>query len=226
MISGKESGVVIWYILIAIVLFAALSFSFVRSSENTQSTANKEQAKVTANEILRYSKSLKLAVQQLISVHGCAENDVSFYSDKWAIPGDYDNANTPVAGGDFNCFIFNSQGAGINWKGAFELGYLPEITADCDVDGVGTTGADIVMVMNNVSLEICREINKLSGVSMTGNMPDTQPSSCNYNSNAQGAFASVGTLAGATGEETACLVGSGGMQPSGQYYIYSTIYAR
>ena len=114
--SSKESGVAIWYILAGIVLFAALSYSFARSVNDSQSNTSKEQSRIAATELLAYAKSIEQAVQRLLTVNGCSENDISFYSDKWDTPADYDNPNTPFASGDFNCHVFHPNGAGATWK--------------------------------------------------------------------------------------------------------------
>lgn len=226
MISNKESGVAIWYILVAVVLFAALSFSFVQSVSNTQTSLTREQAQIVANEILRYGKSIEQGIQRLITVNGCSENDISFYSDNWSSPAQYDNANSPEASGDYDCFIFHPEGAGIEWKGEKDLGKAPIIIDDCNVSGVVTNLPDIVMLIKNVSLETCLQINKLAGVPMTSNAPDTQPYACNYNSLAQGQFTIAGTFAGASSERYACLEGSGNQQPANQYFVYSVLYGR
>ncbi len=119
--SSKESGVAIWYILAGVALFGALSYSFVRSVNDSQSNVSKEQSKIIANEILSYAKSVEQGVQRLMTVNRCSENEISFYSDKWDTPADYDNVNTPFASGDFNCHVFHPEGAGVTWQDLLEI---------------------------------------------------------------------------------------------------------
>lgn len=226
--SSKESGVAIWYVLAGIVLFAALSYSFARSVSQSQSNTNTEQARIIANEILGYAETLRQATQRLITVNGCSENDISFYSEKWNTPVNYDNVNTPFAAGDFECHVFQRDGGGIGYKDHADLkaGGNLLITSDCGVAGIGTGAPEIVMLMRNVPLSVCKAVNRIVGVDMPSDEPSVQPYSCNYNSHTDGTFVTAGTLAGASREPTACLEGSGGQQPAGQYFIYSVIHDR
>lgn len=164
----KESGVVIWYILAGVALFAALSFTFMRSANQSSGSMSKEQARIASSEILRYGESLKQAVQNLRLVAGCSENDLSFYTSGWATPSDYDNANNLFAGGNFDCFVFQKFGGGQSWSklnnltltGLSEGSY---ITSAFAIEDIGTAAPDLLLMVR-ASPEVCTAVNSQAGI--------------------------------------------------------------
>lgn len=221
----------IWYILAGIVLFSALTFSFMRSASNSGSASTKGQVRVMANDILRYAKSVEQGVQQLRMVHGCGENDISFYSDYWSTPGDYDNTRTPVSENNFNCHVFNPEGAGINFeappRGANE-GSEYVITGDLAVQDVGGANSELLLILPNVKETICLEINKQVGIPPVSEDPPADAGDATYSgfyftggfTNNEAVNASAFSR-----ERTGCFEGSGN-PASGTYHFYHTLFAR
>jgi len=73
----NERGNVIFLILIAIGLFAALSFSFSKGNRGSTTIIDKEQATLIATEIINYARSIKNAVHEL-QINGCDDTEISF----------------------------------------------------------------------------------------------------------------------------------------------------
>ena len=226
--SSKESGVAIWYILIGIILFAALSFSFVRSISQSQTNTSQEQGRIIANEILQYAKSIEQTVQRLRLVNGCSENDISFYSDEWSVPANYDNANTPNAGGDYNCHVFHREGGGINWKDASGNDGSEYVFAGrLRVNNVGDSLlSDLLIVLPNVELAVCEQMNVILGSNFANNPPQDAANANYAGFFFQGTFTSGNLLNGdVDGYPTACFEGGASPAP-GTYHFYHTLLIR
>lgn len=108
---NAQAGNVLFIILIAVVLFAALSFvtsTMMRGSANVGT----EKAGIYVSEILTYARSVNEAVRDLRISNGCFDDEMSFER----IPFDgsdalYVNGNAPT---DFSCHIFHPHGGGVS----------------------------------------------------------------------------------------------------------------
>lgn len=209
----KERGIAIWYILVGIILFAAVSFSFMRGVGTSSGSANKEQVKIQTDQLIRYAKSLEQAVTKLRLNNGCGENDISFYSTKWATPADYDNTNTPVADADFNCHVFNQNGGGQNWRELNKLLLEGEndniyITTDFAIQDVGTAEPELLF-MERVSADECAKINAIAKI---GGDYDAGAVVATYTNPFNGGYAIVDTIGDAAahadlaGKNYGCLI--------------------
>jgi len=102
-----ERGSVIIWILVAIALFASLSFAFNKTSKNSVSLLTDEQAKASANQIIAYGNDVKQAVKRL-QLRGCDDTEVSFQNN---VVTTYVNPNSPA-----HCLVFDASGGGLNWQ--------------------------------------------------------------------------------------------------------------
>lgn len=178
-IRGGENGNVFFIILIAVVLFAALSYTVARGL-NSGSTSNlsKRQTELAASEILEYAQRVSRAVDR-VRRKGCSESDLSFQHDEDG-DGDYNdadesyyNANAPS---DFTCHIFHPAGGNLKWStpntdfldtskdgyGAYGQYFIPNLI---QVVGVGTTCVtaictELILDLPYIKLDICDAINK------------------------------------------------------------------
>lgn len=180
-----ESGSIIVFILIAIVVFAALSFAVSQSMRGGGSNMDSERLRLSATEILQYADSLKQAVQK-VKIEGVDDAELSFANT--TIAG-YTNAACTTAA----CKIFDAGGGGANiaapdqaWLDLTLAGPPARIgqwyfTTACVVGvGEGTAGCDtdtiddeeLLAVLPYVQKNICIEINSRLGVpNPAGNPP-------------------------------------------------------
>lgn len=107
-----ESGNVLFYILIAVALLAALSFAVAQSGRGSIAQMNEEKSKLLANEIMEYGDIIANAVAQL-RLRGCKPTEISFENPEKA---GYANAGAPA---DKTCNIFDPAGGGVTYR-AFE----------------------------------------------------------------------------------------------------------
>ena len=179
-----ESGNVLFFILIGVALYAALSFTITRS--DTNSNLDAQTAYANANKIMQYGADLKQGVARVRAQNGCAIEQVSFDPppfDGSGYGGVYVNSNSP---GDNRCHVFSSEGGAVTFQSPpsewldgvntskFSYGRLFLSGRACVTD-VGTTvepctgaagaaSADLVLFIGYVKKEICQQIARSSGV--------------------------------------------------------------
>lgn len=110
-IKYNVAGNVLFLILVAVVLFAALSYAVTRSSRGG-GDASAEQAKLAASQILQRMSMIKFSLDRL-SVNGCDSTELSFENaavNNLGDAGTYVNSNTPPT----DCHVFHIDGASLS----------------------------------------------------------------------------------------------------------------
>lgn len=172
----NQSGNVLFIILIAVALFAALSYTIAQSGRGGTSALSREQAALQATEIIQYGNTIAQAVSQ-IRLRGYLDTEISFENSD---ESGYVNANCM----DDACEVFNVAGGGMtyiepneNWlvdiSSLSKTGAYGEVyfMANADIDTVGTDCddaaergcKDLLLLIPYIRKEICDQINaKLS----------------------------------------------------------------
>ncbi len=164
----NERGNALIYVLIAIVLFAALSFTLTRQSRNSgTSEIDEAQAQIYATEFLTYSAQVRSVLDQMI-FSGSDIDDLDF---------------TQPSGSSFNTApylhkIFHPQGGGLTLnhipeKASYQISsglptgwYLGRFN---NVEWTPSAATDVILTAHQISKQVCQAINK----SLTGS--DTIP---------------------------------------------------
>lgn len=174
----SESGNVFMFILLGIVLFAALSFTIARGfRSDSTSSISARQAELAATDMLNYAQRMERAVSRLRR-NGTSENDISF--DDPALTG---FNHTPAVSDDNK--VFNTSGGNIRYVPPADKSNdgsdwhftgrtcIPDIgtgATGCDSDA-DITNEELLMVLNNVNQSVCEEIN--DSLEITGIPTDT-----------------------------------------------------
>lgn len=179
MFVSSQSGSALFYILIAVALFAALGFAFSQSMSSSSSNLTDEEARVYAQDVLSYANRLSRGVQRVMSRSGCSENDISFYLTTNTLLAGYEH--TPEVADE--CKVFHEDGGSITWLTAPEGvndGSDWIFTGFNKVRGIGGedtgTGNDLVAILPYINPKICFEINELVSVENTNNIPPIETS--------------------------------------------------
>ncbi len=230
--SASQAGNVIFYILIAVTLLAALSFAVSQSGRGSVSQLSEEKARLYATEIIEFGNTMASGVAQL-RLRGVALSDVCFDHARWGA-SDYNHAGCT----DNTHRLFHPDGAGLVWAQApaeaMDSAATPDdlwhIYADNEIKNIGTTtgnasGADLIVLVDELSLSVCRQINDMLGLSASGATPpvDTLYGTTRYT----GTFSYTATI----GDEDAVLDGklSGCFQKTtapAKYAFYKVLQAR
>ena len=145
----NQRGNALFLILIAVALFAALSYA-VTQSGRSGGGVDKEKAIIEAAEITQFASMLHQTVNRMV-LTGTTIANLEF-EDVFA-------SATPCTSGE-NC-VFDPAGGAAIWND--EWWYKPAGT-NWVVSGIGTAIEDIVIVKPYLSLETCTQINKGLGL--------------------------------------------------------------
>ena len=177
-----EHGNILFLVLIAAALFAALSYVVTQSSRSG-GDAEREKARLDAAEILNYATALQSSVGRMI-IGGCALGTINFEND-------YDgtlhvNPNAPA---DRKCNVFDPPGGGVAAKKP-EPGWATDsrfyYAGSAALSGVGLTCAssncaELVLVLRGISQALCKQLNELNGYkTLIADLPTDTQQACPY----------------------------------------------
>ncbi len=233
--SGESGSVIIW-IFIAVILFAALSFTVSNITRTGSPGQMDELANMRATDIMQFAGAVQRGIR-FMSINGVAESEICFHADNW---GHNNYEYNPQCTFNRNR-VFHPEGGSIAFQEAppdwLEVS-LPQPANDAgtwvfsarfEVEDVGTDGgggdtvaanADLVMAIAPIKIQICESVNSLLGYNPA---PPTVAAST-YDDLATNEF--VGTFAdtteriGALGRER-CV-----RDPAGYNVYYKVILAR
>ena len=176
---ARQSGNVLFLILIAVALFAALSYVVVQSSRSGSGAIASEKDRLAASEIFNYVTAVQSGLLRL-QLSGCKENQISFsnpvddaaaIAESWA--KNYMNPNAPA---DHSCDIFHPNGANVirknvpeSWSAMLDPSLLRfwYTTGDA-IQNVGTTCGTSECTELNINIwgikpGLCAAINEKLG---------------------------------------------------------------
>ena len=106
----NQSGNVLFLILIAVALFAALSYAVTQSSRGG-GNADSETLAINSATVAQYISSIQQALMRMTIINGCTEDEISFASDNW---GHTEYSHTPAS--RTKCQIFHRDGGGVSFQ--------------------------------------------------------------------------------------------------------------
>lgn len=187
----SQSGSVLVLILIFIGLFAALSYTMSRGTDNGINHVKNSTADLIASEMIDYGQRVQNAVKMLF-INGCTDNTISFESPEtvgetaWGGGTLYNNTASPT---DKSCHVFYPNGGGLKFAPMPETsriaGYTPTAglyrdayryffgaTVNFATSATAGTNPEITMWATHITNEVCDKINqKLSITGSNTNVP-------------------------------------------------------
>ncbi len=179
--NSAQSGNVLFLILIAVALFAALSYAVTQSTRSGSGDASSEKAQLGISQIVQYATSIDSAVTRLTATGQCTLNQLSFEPPPFSGSGKYYNSGAPA---NFSCHVFHPSGGGVSYTASVPADTLDpaaSITYDYgqynfsgmwNVQNIGTTCLaascnDLVLYVHGLSLGACTAINRRAGISFS-----------------------------------------------------------
>lgn len=178
-----ERGNILFYILIAIVAFAALSFAISRGGRESASTIDREKVDLAATEILDYATALRGNIQNM-SIQGVKQNQLCFDH------ASYGTAYQYAACSSAKNKVFDSLGGGapaprtpspavlVTSQSALPGYGLWSFPRTIQIKGVGTDCSsptpgcnELVAIMLPLRDDVCRAINKKMAIDNPDNLP-------------------------------------------------------
>ena len=161
---SNQRGNVLFLILIAVALFAALSYAVTQSSQTSGSGAGDDTDLIEAAAIIQYPSSIRVALTRMI-IGGKDLEQIEFNK-----PQDFGTCT-----GDGEFCIFHPNGGGASYFNPPDdfTGLTPPIwlfTHAFEIDLLGTSvtgdfaGNDIIMASFGPNDDLCNEINEKSGI--------------------------------------------------------------
>lgn len=241
--NKHQSGNVLFYIMIAVALLAALSYAVSQNFRGGAGNIDKETAGLYASEIIEYGNVLSQSVSQ-IRLRGYKDTEISFENN---IVGGYANANCM----EDECKIFHISGGGISYKSSSSdwldsansssYGYgAVYMHGNTSAVEVGLSADDLIMFVPYIKKAVCVEANRSLGivpttldvpVELSGPFADGVKFTGSYG----GAFdrkvsgdATTGDTTILYGRSAGCTEGSGTASnpASGTYHYYQVLIAR
>jgi hypothetical protein len=224
--TAQENGNVFFYILIAIVLFAALSYAVSRNRGGNTNIYTQEQAKLAAQEIIEHGNTVANAVQKL-RLRGCSDAEISFEN---TVIGGYTN------GTNTSCQVFHTDGGNINVPNFNQNFYdssapaLNEISfnGENNIIGLASSDAELISYVSRLDQNICDTINQTLNVVNSYSDADGLDAGDNTH-NFTGTYSTTPeTLCDGTADNTyaGCCFESTGCDTGSCYHFYQVLIAR
>lgn len=227
-----ERGNVLFLILIAVALFAALSYAVTQSTRSGGGDASRETTLVNSSTITQYPASIKTAIVRMLVSNGVTVDQLVFDS-----PSNYGGFTTVQQAQE----VFHPTGGGAAYTlapasvmasatpGTWTFNAANQIY-NIGQDGGTTAGQDIVAFLSGVSQGICERIHTQlglgaipteTGIVMTNDKMLTAPGTATIPS--YSASAVIGNSGGSVlnGQPQGCF-----QQPGGTYHYYHAVVER
>ena len=163
----SESGNVLFFILIAVALFAALSYAVSSQNRASNSNAGSETTLVASSDIIQYASGLENAFTYLRVSKQCAEEEISFERPPFdASDTNYINASAPA---DFSCHVFHPNGGRMSSRTAprnandgRDWAYIEAqvLGIGADQTACGAQCSEILLVLGGLNQSTCQSLNK------------------------------------------------------------------
>jgi len=177
----SNKGNVLFIILIAVMLFGALTAAITRS-ERGSGSLDKERGLINASDYMAYTSTIEKTVARMLS-NDMSENQLSFANDVWEF-NDGTKVETDAMFANCttdSCKVFHPAGGGLDVKtfadnqppspgtGDIKSGHAGVFSLK--VTGVGTDAHDLVLMVAVVDRNTCRQINEQMKIVNPGNAP-------------------------------------------------------
>lgn len=157
--THKSSGNILIYVLIAVVLFAALSFALTKQLGNggMTGTLDTNKARLRAEEMINYATAIHATVEQMNTMSNVLPNEFNFVKQ-----GEANYATPPQT-----AKVFHPAGGGMNMFNATEEMYAPGSAkrgwvaqTGTNVEWTKTPGSDVIYTFLDVNPAVCAAINE------------------------------------------------------------------
>jgi hypothetical protein len=227
--TKSQNGNVLFYILIAVALIAALSYAVSQSSRGGGDAISDQKVALFSGEMIDYGNVLANAVGQL-RLRGCQITQISFQND---VDASYTNAGAPADG---SCSIFHPNGGGVNFM-SFEAeaflrsnpGYI--FNASMQIQNLGSTCSnnnctDLLFLARDLKQSVCLTLNDTLSVTNPGGVPPIE-TELDYAA-FTGAYTNVQTIGDVAAASSVAGKSAGCVEDdnSGEFVFYKVLHRR
>ena len=179
----KQRGNILFLILLAVVLFAALTYAVTSADRGRGKSASSESSEALAGTILQFFSLIDTAVLRMVTIGGVDPMSLDFGAG--VTSGVVSNGTNPACT-SVACQVFMPAGGGVKMlplplqatdpNSIGQKTSLGEGTAEFSIGmwnvvDVGTSLPDIIVAYRALKLDICNAINVAEGVYAKGGAP-------------------------------------------------------
>lgn len=205
--SQRESGNVLFLILIAVALFAALSYVVTQSTRSGGGSTEREKNILSSAQMTQYPTGLRTSIIRMV-LGGTSVENIKFND-----PSNFGALST-------NTLVFHPSGGGATYQqGPADLSASGNdaltwyFNANFEVSGVGLDGSggnDLIAFLPGVSSGVCRQVNEELGVdtedctALTSGVPDVALTVANVEDQMDNTYTFPGTATATIAASTGC----------------------
>lgn len=155
----SERGNILFVVLLAIVMIGALTVAIQSGNNSESSNIDDETLAIRATEVQRYASELERAITFILQ-NGISESDIRF-----AHPDANSDYGDLSADGDPTDQVFHQNGGGAEFRAppsGVNNGSAWEFYGNTALPNVGSSAADLVAVLPNVTQAFCDHINRIN----------------------------------------------------------------
>lgn len=195
----SQKGNVLFLILIAVALFAALAYAITQSTRSANDSPQGEKSTIAAAQNSQAGVAMEQAIVRMRISHGCTPEQINFSGHQGTslmtdgTPYDYTNPNSPANG---SCNVFSAAGGGaippiINTNGLLEPSqvlcpsclqsrswFVSAMKVQDIGTNVGASSTDLVLWLGRLTRSQCLQVNKNLGIPNPGGEPPTDTFDC------------------------------------------------
>jgi hypothetical protein len=232
-VKHSQSGSVLIYILIAVVLFAALSFAMSQMMRSGSTLTGSEARSASATSVLQYADAVQNAVHDM-QINGISDTSICFDAPGWGNNSYVDGACANTA-----AKVFDPAGGAVVWEAP-----APGVndtspwlfTGVNGIAGIGTvcaqpSCADLKMMLPNVAKSVCIAIDQQLGLISGSAAPpvdtgyDAVPFTGAYTVSATADIGDEPGSAALSGQPEGCFQSSAS-PTAGTYHFYRVLISR
>lgn len=173
---GNAHGNILFLILIAVALFAALSYAVTQSTRSGSGSATGEKVRTEAARLLGYFAQTQSAVQRLQVINGLSITGINYASNAYRFVGDALILPMGTPANPSN-YLFHPNGGGVAPQVFEDLAApCPSCTTSntkpghltfmwVNLPGYGTSASDALFSLMGIRQDVCAEINRQLGIS-------------------------------------------------------------
>jgi hypothetical protein len=204
----NQQGNILFLILIAVALFAALSYVVTSRNRSGGGNSSKEKAGMLASDFMNYGVQMRTGIQRMMINNGCAAEEINYSHSYFGTY--FDNPNAPP---DESCNIFSPRGGDVPFRlievsPGFQA--VPQLVGNLRVEGLGSDEPELALILfmqedasdTKVNQEVCRYIFQKNGINVSLSSADTVPGGIVF----RGVYASAAS-AGIIGDQVPELSG-------------------
>lgn len=228
---SKQRGNILFLILLAVVLFAAISYAVTSNERGQVKSASTENVQLQAAQMEQYAGLLENVIQRIMLINDCKDTQIGFDNTAWkrinsaSVHGANHNPNTPSDA----CRVFNPLGGGLPAQtfagsamagcggGCMRAGHPRVIVLS--IEGVGTSAPDLVLNIQYFPDAVCQQINSDMGNGAI--LPSVSYTSTLWAGSYAGVTAVIGTGSSSAlfGKRTGCALWGGNVNDTQFYHV-------